>query len=75
MKHREKVLIELVKDQDMLLKILVRTELKGERMSNLSWLVFAAVDALVKEWYNLNVSFLCSLLSVLFRFVMVIDGD
>lgn len=51
---REKVLIELVKDQDMLLKILVRTELKGERMSNLSWLVFAAVDALVKEWYNLN---------------------
>lgn len=51
---REKILLELIPDS-LQLQITVRTELKGEQMSNLSWLIFAAVDALVKEWYNLNV--------------------
>jgi hypothetical protein len=46
--------LELFPDE-LQLKITVRTELKGEQMSNLSWLIFAAVDSLVKEWYNLNV--------------------
>lgn len=39
----------------MLLNVLVRTTLRGEHMSNLCWLVFAAVDSLIKEWYNLDV--------------------
>ncbi len=45
--------MELTPEKDQL-KILVRTELRGEQMSNLCWLVFAAVDSLVKEWYNLE---------------------
>jgi hypothetical protein len=52
--NREKILVEISPD-DLMLNITVRTELRGEQMSNLSWLVFAAVDSLVKEWYNLNV--------------------
>jgi hypothetical protein len=51
---REKILVEISPDE-LMLNITVRTELRGEQMSNLSWLVFAAVDSLVKEWYNLNV--------------------
>lgn len=51
---RERILLELL-PSDLQLKITVRTELKGEQMSNLSWLIFAAVDSLVKEWYNLKV--------------------
>jgi hypothetical protein len=47
-------LVELEPEKDKL-KILVRTELRGEQMSNLCWLVFAAVDSLVKEWYSLDV--------------------
>jgi hypothetical protein len=38
------------------LNIMVRTELRGEQLSSLSWLVFAAVDTLVRDWYNLNVT-------------------
>jgi hypothetical protein len=52
--YREQVLVELEPEKDKL-KILVRTELRGEQMSNLCWLVFAAVDSLVKEWYSLEV--------------------
>jgi hypothetical protein len=44
-----------ISPDELMLNITVRTELRGEQMSNLSWLVFAAVDSLVKEWYNLNV--------------------
>jgi hypothetical protein len=51
---RERILVEL-EPQSCQLRILVRTELRGEQMSNLSWLVFAAVDSLVKEWYSLSV--------------------
>lgn len=51
---RENILVEISPDE-LMLNITVRTELRGEQMSNLSWLVFAAVDSLVKEWYNLNV--------------------
>lgn len=50
----EKILIELDPEESSL-QILVRTELRGEQMSNLCWLIFAAVDSLVKEWYNLSV--------------------
>jgi hypothetical protein len=52
--NREQILVELVPEKDQL-NILVRTELRGEQMSNLCWLVFAAIDSLVKEWYNLEV--------------------
>lgn len=52
--NSEKVLLVLQPDLRQL-TITVRTELRGEQMSNLCWLIFAAVDALVKEWYNLNV--------------------
>ena len=51
---RERILVEL-EPRSCQLRILVRTELRGEQMSNLSWLVFAAVDSLVKEWYSLSV--------------------
>jgi hypothetical protein len=51
---RERILVEL-EPQSCHLRILVRTELRGEQMSNLCWLVFAAVDSLVKEWYSLSV--------------------
>jgi hypothetical protein len=37
------------------LSLLVRTGLRGEEMSSLCWLIFAAVESLVKEWYNLEV--------------------
>lgn len=52
--NREQILVELEPEKEML-KLLVRTELQGEQMSNLCWLVFAAIDSLVKEWYNLEV--------------------
>ena len=51
---RERILVEL-EPRSCQLRILVRTELRGEQMSNLCWLVFAAIDSLVKEWYNLEV--------------------
>jgi hypothetical protein len=51
--YREQVLVELAPGKDQL-RILVRTELRGEQMSNLCWLVFAAIDSLVKEWYTLE---------------------
>lgn len=51
---RERILLEILPSQRQL-KVTVRTELKGDQMSNLSWLVFAAVDSLVNEWYNLKV--------------------
>lgn len=51
---RDKVLVELVPEESML-QVTLRTELRGEQMSNFSWLIFAAIDALVKEWYNLEV--------------------
>lgn len=47
-------MIELDPD-GRLLKIIVRTRRRGEQMSNLCWLVFSAIDSLVKEWYNLKV--------------------
>jgi hypothetical protein len=53
--HRERILLELQPDTGAL-NIMVRTELRGEQLSSLSWLVFAAVDTLVKDWYNLNVT-------------------
>lgn len=54
----DRILVELV-PEDMVLKVILRTELKGEQMSNLSWLIFAAIDSLIKEWYNLEVLLLC----------------
>jgi hypothetical protein len=58
--HREQILVELMPRKDQLM-ILVRTELRGEQMSNLSWLVFAAIDSLVKEWYNIEVRSIVSI--------------
>jgi hypothetical protein len=57
--HRERILLEL-DPQSSQLTVLMRTTLRGEQMSSLSWLVFAAIDSLVKEWYNLAVR--CSFL-------------
>jgi len=51
--NREQILVELDTEKNEL-KVLVRTKLRVEQMSNLFWLVFAAVDSLVKEWFNLK---------------------
>lgn len=53
---RERIWIELLSGRASL-NIMVRSELHGKDLSSLSWLVFAAVDTLIKDWYNLNVSF------------------
>lgn len=48
------MLVELQPEANQL-SLLVRTGLRGEEMSSLCWLIFAAIESLVKEWYNLEV--------------------
>ncbi len=46
--------IELQPESESL-KVTVRSELEGEQLSQLSWLVFATLDSLISDWYQLNV--------------------
>jgi len=55
--NREMILMELQQQaEEYKLSITVRTMLSGEELSSLSWLVFAAVETLIKDWYNISVT-------------------
>jgi len=51
------ILVELTQQTvSHVLNVLVRTKLRGEDLSSLSWLVFAAVETLTQDWYNMSVT-------------------
>jgi len=54
---KEMILVELTQQTvSHVLNVLVRTKLRGEDLSSLSWLVFAAVETLTQDWYNMSVT-------------------